>query len=227
VRACSRRCVGVAGALLFAADWRLGVVVGASFASRGLVGFAGSRALPGSFSGLVRACVASVVRAGRGVAVGCASGADAFALAAAAGRCPVSVFAVGDRSGAGFWACSAPLSLLRSAGSGVVWLAGGPLSVPLSARLAARTAAFVSSVACRVPASGVAGSGCGLVAFFAAPRSGGSALACRLALMAGLPVLAFACGFPAAELPAVSRLGAWAPAGGVGPWASAFRWVPA
>ena len=46
--------------------------------SQPLVGFTGCRSLPSRFSPLVGAVVQSVVRSGRGVAVGDASGADAF-----------------------------------------------------------------------------------------------------------------------------------------------------
>ena len=46
--------------------------------SQPLVGFTGSRSLPSRFSPLVGAVVQSVVQSGRGVAVGDASGADAF-----------------------------------------------------------------------------------------------------------------------------------------------------
>ena len=58
-----------------------------------LVGFCGSRSLPSAFSPLVASCVLAVVSAGRGVAVGCALGADRFALSAARGLgAPVSLF---------------------------------------------------------------------------------------------------------------------------------------
>lgn len=50
-----------------------------------LVGFSGSRSLSVSFNGQVAGLVASVTGAGRGVAVGCASGLDSFVRSACSG----------------------------------------------------------------------------------------------------------------------------------------------
>ncbi|MFQ5510141.1 MAG: hypothetical protein ACE5FN_12535, partial [Leptospirillia bacterium] len=103
-------------------------------ASSGFVGFAGSRSLPVSARPLVASVVRSVVAAGRGVAVGCASGGDAFALVPALlSGARVRVFAVGGPSGRGFWRFSASGlvgSAARVFGAPVVWWAGGRCGCP-------------------------------------------------------------------------------------------------
>lgn len=175
---------------------------------------AGSRSLSGAGLALVAPVCRSVLASGRSLAVGCAVGADAAALAAmppSAVRC----FAAFGPGGAGAWRGSAVAAVAGFAAQGgaVSWLAGGPLSVPLPARLAARTSAVVGAASVSV------------VVFFASPSSRGSALAARLAVGRGLPVFGFACGFPASQLPALGA-GAWVPVCGAGPWAGAFRWVP-
>jgi hypothetical protein len=175
----------------------------------------GSRSLPESAAPFV-ARVACAVAASRVPVVGCASGADLFALRALLWCRSLSVFAVGSPSGAGFWRCSAPLSALRAAPS-VRWLAGGPLSVPLSARLRARSLAAVASLPC-VPGSGA-------VAFLASPSSPGSLLSLRAAAAAGLPAVVFPVGFSPALLSPLFRSGAWVPAASSGLWARALRWV--
>jgi len=182
---------------------------------------AGSRSLPSSFAPLISRVVSALSSAGRSLAVGCASGADALALASCRSlSLSASVFAVGTSAGAGFWSGSAPLSLL-SAFPAVRWLAGGPLSLPLAARLSRRTRAAVAF------AAAAPRPGSGAVVFFRSPSSRGSALAARSAVAAGLPVVAFpCCGLSPSALPSLGR-GRWAPAGGSAPWRSAFRWVVA
>ena len=93
------------------------------------------------------------------------------------------------------------------------WWAGGPASVPLPARLAARTRAVV----------GAASSG--LVAFLASPGSRGTVLACRLAAERGLQVVAFPLGFHGQQLSALGG-GRWVPCERAGVWAAAWRWEP-
>jgi len=202
------------------------------------VGFVGSRGLSSRWSALVGRVVASVARAGRGVAVGCAVGGDALALRACfsggALRVPaVRVFAAFGPGGAGSWRCSA-VRLVSSvarfpsafgwAGRGlrvvVSWWAGGGASVPLVARLRARSSALVSFVA-------GSGSGAGLVAFVVGgpSRSPGSWRSVRLAVAAGLPVVVFPCGCSVSCFPSLGA-GRWVRAGR-GVWASGWRWVPA
>jgi len=185
--------------------------------------------LPASAGSLVSAVVGSVAAAGRGVAVGCASGGDAAVLSAlCSGRVfvPFAVFAAFGVGGVGAGRFSAvPLvaraaSLSSCAGGSVRWVrfwAGGGPSVPLVARLRARSAALVSFVASSGP-------GAGVVAFLSSPLSRGSVRSLRLAVRAGLPVVAFPVGFPARLLPRFGS-GRWVVAGR-GVWARGWRWVP-
>lgn len=88
-----------------------------------------------------------------------------------------------------------------------------------SRALAARTRSCVDFAA-------RSGPGAGLVAFFG--RSGrfpGTLLACRSAVAAGLPVVAFCCGLAPRSLPSLGR-GLWLPAARSGPFAGSFRWSP-
>ena len=187
----------------------------------GMVGFCGSRNLPVSaaasalVAGVVGSVLAEVPR--RGVAVGCAVGADALVS---------SVLALGASSRlrvfAAFGPVSAPASLPArvfapgayssvssvsgvagavATGASVSWWAGGGPSVPLAGRLASRSAALVSAVA-------ASGAGRGFVGFVSSPCPAGlgpssSPSACHsgsgsgswatLALAAGLglPVVVF------------------------------------
>jgi len=207
------------------------------------VGLCGSRCLSGEWLPLVRSVVAAVLGGWRRVAVGCARGADAAALLASLPlvrqrsglSAPlVQVFCAFGRSAEGSWSGSAVSSVLAadalavSPGHGcaapvsVRWLAGGPASVPLRRRLAARSAALVRAV-------GRSGPGCGLVAFVAGGRvvSPGTWLSVRLALSGGVPVVVFLCGCEASALPSfLPGVGpvSWVPAGS-GVWASGFRAV--
>jgi hypothetical protein len=189
------------------------VVVAAS----GCVAIAGSRSLCGAGCALVARVSGALVRSGRSLAVGCATGADAAVLSAGLPPSAVACFAAfgGPAGFAGAWRGSAVAAVAAhaAAGGAVSWLAGGPLSVALPARLAARTSAVVSAASA------------GLVVFFASPSSRGSFLAASLAASRSLPVLSFPVGFPGAALPSLGA-GSWVPVGGSGVWASAFRWVP-
>lgn len=185
------------------------------------VGFGGSRALPVAFSPLVGRVVAGCVAAGAsGFSVGCASGADAVALSAlvAAGAASrVRVFAVGSSSGAGFWRASALAGVraAASAGARVWWLAGGSLSVPLVARLAARSRACVASL----------GAGGVFCVFVSSPSSRGSFGAARAAVALGVSVVAFPCGFAASALPSLGA-GSWVPVRS-GVFVGGWLWRPA
>ena len=181
-----------------------------------LVAFCGSRSLPSSWSPVVAGCVRSVLAAGRGVAVCCCSGADELRLrswSALPSWGPCSVFAAGDASGAGFAGSLSCLPFVRRAasrGASVSWLAGGPLSLPLPARLVRRAAACVRAAAA-------------LVCFGLSPASRGSLGECRLAASLGLPVVVF----PArASSPPALGPGLWV-AAGAGVWSAALRWAPA
>jgi len=205
-----------------------------------LVGFVGSRSLSPRFSSLVSRVVRSALSSGRSVAVGCASGADQFALSAALSALPSSgsspwlrvfaAFGPGGLASAGrASAVPAVLSAAARVGSPghglaspvvVSWWAGGGPGVPLRSRLAARSSALVSSVAAE-------GSSAGLVAFVSGGPSAsrGSWRSVRLAVSAGLPVVVFLCGCSASVLPPLWG-GRWVAAGS-GVWAGGWRWVPA
>lgn len=185
------------------------------FSSGGVVAIAGSRSVSSAGASVVSRVVRELVASGCSLSVGCCVGVDVAALSAV----PVAalrVFAAFGPGGAGAcqWSAVGPVSAFAAQGGSVVWWAGGGCSVPLAARLAARTRAVVSAASS------------GVVVFFASPASRGSALACRFAAGHGLPVLAFPLGFPGGALPALGA-GAWSPAGGAGLWSGAWRWVPA
>jgi len=166
----------------------------------GVFAVAGSRSLSPEGLALVGPVCRALVASGNSLAVGCATGADAAVLAAGLPMSAVHCLAAfGPGPGfAGAWRGSAAPVVGGFAASGgrVSWLAGGPLSVPLRVRLTSRTSAVVAAASS------------GLVVFFGSPSSRGSALAARLAVRRGLPVWAFACGFPASQLPALGS-GAW------------------
>ena len=172
--------------------------------ARSFVGFCGGRSLPGGAVAFVSRVVSAVAGAGRGVATGCAVGGDAAVLRARLGLpFPGStsgpslvVFAVGGRSGRGFWGSSA-LGLVRQAaalgvspGHGVSvpvsvrWRAGGSRG-PLRSRLRARSLACVSFVAGSPSPGFVAfvGGGWGV--------SPGSWMTVRAAVLGGVPVVVF------------------------------------
>ena len=204
------------------------------------VGFVGSRSLSPRFASLVSSVVSAVLSSGRSVAVGCASGADQFALSAALCALPApgsfpwlrvfAAFGPGGFASAGR-ASAVPAVLAAAArscapGSGLAspvvvrfWAGGGP-GVPLRARLAARSSALVSAVA-------GSGPGAGLVAFVSGGPSAspGSWRSVRAAVSAGVSVVVFLCGCPASVLPPLWG-GSWVPAGS-GVWAGGWRWVPA
>lgn len=180
----------------------------------GVVALAGSRSLCPSGAGVVAHVARSLAAAGMPLVVGCATGADAAALAAVS---PGSVrcFAAFGPGGVGSWAGSAVLAVSRfaAAGGSVWWWAGGGPAVPLRARLAARTRAVVAQASA-------------LVVLVNSVGSRGSMLAARFAAARGVPVLAFPLGFPAANLPPLGR-GSWVLISGPGMWACAWVWEPA
>ncbi len=185
----------------------------------GVVAVCGSRSLPVAAGPLVGQVVRSLVAGGSSLAGGCATGADGFALssALASGACSrLSVFAAfgpGGAGAAGSVSAVSQVAAVAAAGASVAWWAGGPASVPVRVRLAARTRAVVGAA------------NVGLVAFLGAPSSCGSLLACRVAAGRGLPVLVFPVGFPAGHLPSLGS-GSWSPSGRGGVWSKAWRWVP-
>ncbi len=168
-----------------------------------LVGFCGSRSLGSSFAPLVSSCVSAVSSAGRGGAVGCASGADAFVRRACSSAVVFSASSFGSGRSAFARRSAALVSAVASsgAGCGLVAFVSSPCPAGLSP----------SSVASRC----FAGFGSGSWASVA------------FAVGFGVPVVVFPCVpsgvSPSSVLPAWS--GSWVSAGS-GVWSSGFRFVP-
>lgn len=172
--------------------------------ARPLVGFSGSRRLAPVWSGLVASVVAAVSRAGRGVAVGCAAGADRLVSSACFPSSPALVFRASFFPG------------------------------PAAARLARRSASLVRAVARSGSGAGLVGFVSSPCPASVSPSpsasrcfcGGGSGSWASLALAAGLglPVVAFWCGRGSPVLPA--SWGRWVPAG-AGVWSRGWRLVPA
>jgi hypothetical protein len=174
--------------------------------------FCGSR----SFSSfpVVQGPVSRWLSSGGGVVCGASAGADALvvrAALAAGGASSLRVLAAFASSGAGAGSCSS-LSAARAAsaaGAAVVWLAGGPLSVPFRARLAGRTA------------SAAALAGGGVVFSSGGPLGPGSSLAVSCLVARGCPVWLFS----PSPAPFRGHAGAWVPSVFCG--LSCFRFTPA
>ncbi len=180
----------------------------AVFFMSALVGFCGSRSLPSAFSPLVSSCVSAVVAAGRGVAVGCASGTDRFALSAARGLgAPVSFFAASSfGSGRGSFArrSAALVSAVSASGAGCGLVAFVSSGCPVGLFPSARASRCFSGF----------GSGSWASVAFAVGR--------------GVPVVVFPClcsGVSASSVLPASWSGSWVSAGS-GVWSSGFRFVP-
>ena len=169
-----------------------------------LVGFSGSRSLPVSFASFVACVVAAFARSGRGVAVGCARGADALVRAGAA-------------------SCGAPLSVfsVASGAFGAGRAAFARRSVALVRAVAASGAGsgFVGFVSVPCP-SGVAPA----PSWRSGARVSGSWSSVALAAGLGVPVVVVWCASGAPVLPSWPA-GSWAPVALCG--ASAWRWCPA
>lgn len=120
--------------------------------SQSFVLFCGSRSFGSAFRSVIRLSVLSVLDRGRGVSVGCAVGADAFALDAALSflgsrdlPSRLKVFCAFGPGGAGAWSGSSVALVERAAtlGASVSWWSGGGASVPLVARLRQRSRSAV------------------------------------------------------------------------------------
>ena len=142
-----------------------------------VLAFAGPRQLPPGGQEIILSALAAHSRPGVRWALGCATGADAFALSVLLPREIAGVFAAFGPDGYGSCPVSSVSGVLAAAAAGVPvsWWAGGVPPVSLSARLAQRTRALVSSATS------------GLVAYLV-PGSKGTALAVSLARSRGLPV---------------------------------------
>ena len=167
-----------------------------------LVGFCGSRSLPSAFSPLVSSCVSSIVASGRGVAVGCASGADAFVRGVCSSAVVFSVLSFGSGRAAFARRSAAFVSAVVSSGAGCGLV--GFVSSPCPAGL------FPSAYA-----------SCCFAGF-----GSGSWASVAFAVGLGVPVVVFPCVpagvSPCSVLPLWS--GSWVCAGS-GVWSSGFRFV--
>lgn len=164
-----------------------------------LVGFCGSRSLSPAAAPLVAAVVGAVVASGRGVAVGCAAGADQLVRAAA--------------PSARVWSAASFADLPRPAA-----LAQRSVAMVSAVAASGPGAGLVAFPAAPCPA-GLAPS--------RSWRSCGSGTWSSAALAAGLgvAVVVFPVGWPWA--PPAWPGGSWAPAAAAGVWAQGWRWVPA
>lgn len=154
--------------------------------------FGGSRSLQ-SPSPAVNQVVMAVCQSGASIHVGCCVGADALIISSAllGYKSNLIVFAISDPQGQGSFPLSSSLPQAAAGlGVSVHWQAGGPIQVPLSARLIKRSMA--------------AAAGCGAAVFFS-PGSGSLAVAARL--VSSMPVFAF--GDQPAPIP--GQAGQWVP----------------
>jgi hypothetical protein len=175
------------------------------------IGITGARSLSAQQLATVQDIARQAAQTGI-VYTGCAVGADAAAIAGASAGNLAHVWAVGNAGGQGFPRPGIPEHLGLTAWGNITWMAGGPLSLPLRARLARRSLAMVRAVAA---------AGGSLVTFPASPRpprafgpgpfpscgSGTWATAGAAALL-GVPVFVVWPSYPTAVLPVA---GYWEP----------------
>lgn len=163
--------------------------------------FGGSRKLAPSYFSEVAGVVSSSIQHGCAVHVGCAAGADAAVIKAAlCDPLRLFLFAQFSSSGSGSFSGSAvqPVLFAQASGASVQFLAGGPLSFPLKARLIRRSLAALS--------------GCSAAVFFLShPRSSGSLNVAAAAVKNNIPVYAFPFGFVGMPAPLRSLPGGWQP----------------
>lgn len=122
---------------------------------------------------------------GRKILAGCSIGADAVVIEEARKRkAPFRIYSILDQKLNGGWKDTnrAGLDLAAFEGSEVVWLAGGPLTESVGARLKMRTHRMLEDVVER-------GFGSGVIAFWAQTR--GTEVAIETAVSLGLPVVLY------------------------------------
>lgn len=196
------------------------------------INLAGSRDLAQRWQPLVQRVVQAVQAQGRGVSVGCARGADAFALAAALKQdAHLHVFATGNAEGAGFWRQSAIASVkqAQAAGCWIDWWAGGVCHCDkcLQRDSTSQCPTLIKRLAERsrtcLQATAASGPGAGFVGFVSQPNSRETMGSARYAASLGLPVILFPCGFAGHQLPALGN-GRWQPAASQGIWGRGYRW---
>lgn len=161
--------------------------------------FGGSRSLSQNHFSFVSQVVQASLSAGASVHVGCAVGADqAVVHSALSVPSSLFVFAQFSQSGQGSFSGSAVQSVLsaQSAGASVSFLAGGPLSIPLRARLLRRSVAALR--------------GCSFAVFFLAhPARSGSLNVAAQAVSAHIPVFVFPLSFSGQPAPLRAQAGVW------------------
>jgi hypothetical protein len=182
--------------------------------SSGAVALGGSRGLSGRGPWVLADVMQSLQVAGHPLIVGCSVGADEVVLRYGAGKGPLQVLAVSANDGRGSWGRTALRSVNRAValGASVQWLAGGPLSLTLPVRLAARTRAVAAAASA------------GAVIAISSPDSVGSLLLARSVAARRLPVVALACGFSWLYLPPLASGGFWRKLG-TSPGVVAAQWV--
>jgi len=158
-----------------------------------LVGGSRTLSAPAAAAAACSAFTRSLLKAGCVLSVGCATGADQIALNTAVcskSFSQVRAFAAFTPAGNGSFGGSAVKAMQAAARAGVAvtWLAGGSLSVPLVARLMARSLAALR--------------GCSAAVFFS--PGVGSLKVARAALRAGTPVLISCAGLSTAPALAIA-----------------------
>lgn len=163
--------------------------------------FGGSRNLSKNHFSQVSQVVNATLATGVSIHVGCASSADQFIIqAASAFPAQLQIFAQFSQFGAGAFNGSALVSVFNAhqAGVPVSFLAGGPLSIPIRARLLRRSIASLR--------------GCKLAVYFLSnPASAGSLATAAQAATMRIPVYVFPLGFPGNPQALGHLPGAWRP----------------
>jgi hypothetical protein len=135
-------------------------------------------------SPIITEVVGAILDSGTNIHTGCCTGADQHVIATTCRRAPerLSIFTAFSPAQAGGWQYSAfqQVAAAASSGASISYLAGGPLSLPLAARLIRRSCASFA--------------GCSALILFS-PGAGSLAVA-AIAHSAGIPCLAFSTGTP-------------------------------
>jgi len=180
------------------------------------VHFGGSRVLGNFYTPIVKKCVNVALEAGCFVHVGCAVGADAEVINSVVRVSPsrLHVFAQFSPTGTGSFSGSdvAAVQHAEREGARVSYLAGGPVSLYLKARLIRRSVAALT--------------GCVASVFFlGSPSSRGSLNVAKIAAKRRQLVYAIPCGFDYAPNALAGLDGFWEVAQFAG--FPAFQWLPA
>ena len=203
-------------------------IVGSTCAPKptGVWAIGGPRRLDRSSAQLAEQTARTLLSAGQRLSVGCSTGADACAMAAAvqaqaaerlliwAACGPVPERCPSETAGAGRWTAAGAVALARRHGAQVHPWAGGRSSVAMQTRLARRVHATAQAATAGV-----------VVLLPARTSSTLTQLLVEEGVRRGLPVLAVPLGCDAGALPGLG-VGGWEPAGWCGDVAlpGALRW---